>query len=608
MGISEVMYSYGLSVFSIALIFLLAYLQIKINKSDLRQWCILVLACSLITNVSIMIQIVNISIPESAIWYEAFSMIGMTIMPVCCFFAVACFIVPDFAFTKKHVFLFVIPIISVIATLTNNMHHLMFKTFSITIKDREYGILFYIMLINMCFTYLLTIISILKYLSNDLKKYKYQIILGFIFMVIPAVVMLLANIKILDMKSYVNGILQTLIAMIAIVILLKYQILTTILISLLSVLNSITDGFIVINRKGVILAYNNVFLKMFDLGKLNIQKLNIKELLEFKEFDTIENEDIDKIIEIKNYNDKIVFERSSDALELTLKYEGTPLTDRKNNNLFLISVIDVTAYSRNIQSIKLNKDALLSRERLASLGQMIGGIAHNLKTPIFSIAGAVEGLEDLVDEYRESISDDSVTIEDHKDIAKDMYNWTEKIEGYLSYMTDIITAIQLQISSGQGKITDQFTIMELIKYINILMKYELKQNLIDLEVNCKIDENTKIEGNINSLVQVLNNLISNSIQAYNQKDDEKKTIILDIYEKSNDIILDITDFAGGISEDVKNKLFKEMVTTKGKNGTGLGLFISYTSIKTGFGGNLCFTTKEGVGTVFKIIIPKQRDI
>ena len=171
-------------------------------------------------------------------------------------------------------------------------------------------------------------------------------------------------------------------------------------------------------------------------------------------------------------------------------------------------------------------------------------------------------------------------------------------------MTDIITAIQMQISSGNGKTTDEFTITELIKYINILMKYELKHNLIDLETNIKIDENTKIKGNINNLIQVLNNLISNAIQAYGKSED-KKVIILNIYQEKSNIILEIQDFAGGIPEDVKNKLFKEMVTTKGKNGTGLGLFISYTSIKTGFGGNLCFTTKEGEGTTFKIIIPKR---
>ena len=604
MGVSEVMYAYGLSVFSIVLIFLLVYLQLKINKSELRQWCILVLACSLITNVSIMFQIVNINNVDTNIWYEAFAMIGMTVMPICWFLAVACFIDNHFSFRKKHTFLFIIPVISIVATFTNDFHHLMFQNFSTNFVQREYGILFYIMFFNMCVTYFLTIVMFLRYLSKDIQKYKYQLGLSLAFIILPVAILLLGSLKMIDMKSYANGIMQSLIAIITIEILLKYQILTVIPVSLLSVLNTITDGFVIINKKGKIIAYNKIFLSLFDLGKLSIKGMNIKEIIEFKEFDTIEIEDIDKITAIDQYEKSIIFERSSSSLNLTLKYEGTPL-DKKKNNLFLITVIDITGYSKDIQNIKLNKDALLSRERLASLGQMIGGIAHNLKTPIFSIAGAIEGIEDLVKEYRESIADATVTIEDHQDIAKDMYEWTDKIQGYLSYMTDIITAIQMQISSGYGKINDSFTIKDLIKYINILMKYELKQNLIDLKINITMDEETKIYGNINNLVQVLNNLISNAIQAYSKKEVDK-IILLDIYEKKNDIYIEVTDFAGGISEEVKNKLFKEMVTTKGKNGTGLGLFISYTSIKTGFGGNLCFTSKAGEGTTFRIVIPKNR--
>ena len=602
MGISEVMYAYGLSVFSIVLVFLITYLQLKINKSELRQWCILVLACSLVTNISTMFQIVNITNEASSIWYEAFSVIGITMMPVCWLFAVCYFVDANFKFEKSHIFIFIIPIISVIATFTNDFHHLVFQKFSTDFGQREYGVLFYMMFADIVVKMIFVVYSILKYLSENVKKYKYQIALSFAFIIIPVVLLVLGNTRIMHIKSYANGILGSLIAIITIEILLRYQILTMIPISLINVLNTITDGFIVINKKGTIVAYNKVFLNLFDLGKLNIRKMNIRELLDFKEFDTLNEEDIDKVIGMKKYNDKLVFERTSEKLKLSLKYEATML-DKKVSTLFLISIVDITGYSKDIQSIKLNKDALLSRERLASLGQMIGGIAHNLKTPIFSIAGAIEGVEELVKEYEESISDDTVTVEDHKEIAKDMYGWTDKIQGYLSYMTDIITAIQMQTSAGYGKATDTFTIKELIKYINILMKYELKQNLITLEINTKIDEETVINGNINNLVQVLNNLISNSIQAYSENEKDKR-IILDISEKKNDIYLEVTDFAGGIPEEIKNKLFKEMVTTKGKNGTGLGLFISYTSIKTGFGGNLCFTTKTGEGTTFRIIIPK----
>lgn len=605
MGISEVMYAYGLSVFSIALIFLITYLQIKINISELRQWCILVLACSLVTNISIMFQIVNISNISSNIWYEAFSIIGISMLPVCCFFAVCYYLNEDFVFTNKHIIIFIIPIISVFATFTNDMHHLMFKQFSTSVMQREFGILYYFMIVDIIIKTIMVVFIILKHLAKNVKKYKTQLILSFAFMVIPAVILILGNLKLLDVKIYFNGIFLSMISIITIEILFRYQILTVIPISLINVLNTITDGFIVINKDGKIVSYNKTFINIFDLGKLKIKKMNIKELLDFKEFDTLSEEDIKKITSISKYSDIITFERNSDKLKLTLKYECSKL-DKKVSNLFVITVVDITGYSRDIRSIERNREAILGRERLASLGQMIGGIAHNLKTPIFSIAGAIEGIEDLVVEYKESISDENVTIQDHKEIAKDMFNWTEKIQGYLSYMTDIITAIQMQTSAEYSNETDSFSIKELLKYINILMKYELSQNLIKLEINIKIDENTLIYGNINSLIQVLNNLISNSIQAYSKKEDNKR-IILDIYENKNNIYIEITDFAGGIPEEIKNKLFKEMVTTKGKNGTGLGLFISYTSIKTGFGGNLCFTTKQGEGTTFRIIIPLKKN-
>ena len=58
-----------------------------------------------------------------------------------------------------------------------------------------------------------------------------------------------------------------------------------------------------------------------------------------------------------------------------------------------------------------------------------------------------------------------------------------------------------------------------------------------------------------------------------------------------------------MSKEVQNKLFKEMITTKGKNGTGLGLYMSYSTIKGKFNGNITFESKEGVGTTFTITIP-----
>ena len=111
----------------------------------------------------------------------------------------------------------------------------------------------------------------------------------------------------------------------------------------------------------------------------------------------------------------------------------------------------------------------------------------------------------------------------------------------------------------------------------------------------------EIKGNINSLVQVINNIISNAIQAYNGKTNKNIDFIIKV--KDNNLIFTIQDYGCGMPKKVQDKLFKEMITTKGKNGTGLGLFMSYSNIRAHFNGNISFESEEGKGTIFTISLP-----
>ena len=133
------------------------------------------------------------------------------------------------------------------------------------------------------------------------------------------------------------------------------------------------------------------------------------------------------------------------------------------------------------------------------------------------------------------------------------------------------------------------------------MKHELKNALIYLNIKLLTDENIQIEGDVNSLVQVINNMISNSIQSYNGE--PNKNIDMIVTKENNNLIISIQDYGSGIPKKVKDKLFKEMITTKGKNGTGLGLYMSYSTIKAHFNGDIKMESEEGKGTLLKIIIP-----
>ena len=324
-----------------------------------------------------------------------------------------------------------------------------------------------------------------------------------------------------------------------------------------------------------------------------------------EEFNGLDETTIIKALKaVVDSNETLIFEQEFPNIEKYLRIE---INSVKSDGVFIGALIlfkDLTQHHKDLEAIKSSQNMLIEKERLASLGQMIGGIAHNLKTPIFSISGASEGLTDLINEYKSSITDPTVTIQDHYAIAKDMEDWIEKIKNYTAYMSDVITAVRGQAVALTNDVDETFTIEELVKRVDILMKHELKSALVNLNISVQTDKTFEMRGNINSLVQVINNIISNAIQSYNGKPDQ--IIDFTVFKENRKIIITITDYGCGMSEEVQEKLFKEMITTKGKNGTGLGLFMSYSNIKAQFDGDLKFTSEEGKGTTFNLIIPIKK--
>ena len=122
----------------------------------------------------------------------------------------------------------------------------------------------------------------------------------------------------------------------------------------------------------------------------------------------------------------------------------------------------------HLNQIHNSQQTLMERERLASLGQLIGGIAHNLKTPIMSVSGAAEGIHDLSVELDKSIGNPVVTDEDFHAIAADIDSWSNKIQAHMAYMSEVITAVKGQAVAFSSTQTFPFTVEELFKQIDIL--------------------------------------------------------------------------------------------------------------------------------------------
>lgn len=600
------MHNFGLSFWLLVLSTLLTvvmfvYISCQKDRKQLHNVFCLNLFCSLIISVGVLCQAVcNYFFSIPSIWFENIIYIGTCFLPLTVFFTSLIFTNTKITFKKSYLLLLVIPILSLVVLWTNDLHHLFYIQYSSSFTDTIYGPYFYV---HSVYTYLLLIIGIGRLLIFSIRNagfFSKQSLLISIGLACPVIVNVLGSfLKLIPMTVFVTPISFSVSIICFALAIFKFDFLGIAPIALRKIADRVSDSYLVLNDDGNITDFNQTFLVTFKIKDISLRGQNFDEFCKSNKinYGKIKN----AIAKTKDSKKTVSFEFHARRIHKIFSVEVNTIYSDGVSLGTLILFKDITQHIEDMETIKNNQDILMERERLASLGQLIGGIAHNLKTPIMSISGAAEGLTDLVKEYDSSIDDPEVNSQDHHDIAKDMSEWIVKIKEYTEYMSDIITAVKGQAVTLSETENISFDIDELVKRVDILMKHELKNALIYMNVQMNAPKNTKINGDINSLVQVINNMISNAIQAYNGKTEQNIDLILN--KSDGNLIISVRDYGCGLPQKVQDKLFKEMITTKGKNGTGLGLYMSYSTIKAHFNGNITFESKEGEGTTFSIILP-----
>lgn len=594
-----------LLIFStILIILLLMYQHKKKSVQQLRRLFTFSLICVLIICVGVLVQsIFSTCFDINPIYFENFIYIGSCFLPVALFFTALSFKNTIIKFKKIYLLLFIVPITTLIVLFTNNLHHAFYVHYSENLNEMVYG---WYLNVHIIYTYGLMLLSVIIIIKSSFKisgffsKQSLLIILG---ISVPLITNILGTLKIIPMTVYITPISFAFTMLCFTFAIFKFNFLGVAPIALQTIVNRISDSYLVLDENFLITDFNTTFLKTFGLTASELREQNVINFLKtHKKYEMNVNKLQKALDKVKNSTETIVFEQHFKYLNKYFTIEINSIFNKEVSLGILILFKDITQHKLDMKALKDNQDILVERERLASLGQLIGGIAHNLKSPIMSISGATEGLTDLIKEYEESIVDKDVTVEDHLAIASDMKDWISKIKSYLEYMSDIITAVKGQAVALSEDTVDSFTVDELTKRVDILMKHELKKALITLNVKLEVDKSLVLHGNINGLVQVVNNMISNAIQAYNGKPNQDIDLI--ITQEKNNVIVSIKDYAGGLPEEVQEKLFKEMITTKGKDGTGIGLFMSYSNIRAHFNGDITYSTEKGKGTIFNIILPQ----
>ncbi len=578
------------------------YLVRTKSKNVLKKVFIVTISLLILWCIGLILQItLSERLGIKPIYFDYLTYISICFVPITIFFIGLIYANTKITFKKIYLLLFIEPIVTLLILWTNDIHHLLYVQYSTNISETVYGSYAIVHNIFSYITLLIGIIYLLKFSIKNTGVFSKQSMLVVIGISVPVVTNILGTFKIIPMSIYVTPITFTIAIICCAVSIFKFKFLGVNPIALQKIVDRISDSFVVLDDNNEIIDFNQTFLTTFKLKSTDVRGINIEDFIHKQSYD-IDVENLKAALaKVQDTDETISFEHTFKKVHKIFSIEINTISSERAYLGILILFKDITQHKEDMATIENNQNMLMERERLASLGQLIGGIAHNLKTPIMSISGAAEGLTDLVNELDNSIGNPVVNDDDYHDIAKDMREWLEKIRSYTEYMSDILTAVKGQAVKLSEEEEMSFTIGELFKRVNILMKHELKKSVTYLNISMLLDENISIHGNVNSLVQVINNMISNSIQAYAGKPEQQIDLIA--AKSDNNIIISIKDYGPGIPAKVKSKLFKEMITTKGKNGTGLGLYMSYSTIKAHFNGDITVASKPDEGTTFSIILP-----
>jgi len=269
-----------------------------------------------------------------------------------------------------------------------------------------------------------------------------------------------------------------------------------------------------------------------------------------------------------------------------------------------------TAY----QALKTTQAQLIQSEKMASLGELTAGIAHEIQNPLNFVNNFSEVSNEMIDEMHQDL--DKGDIGEAKIIATDLKHNLEKINHHGQRAADIVKGMlqHSQRGSGQKELTDINKLAD--EYLRLAYQgfrakdpRDSANKSFSATLQTYFDESI---GKINVVPQdigrVLLNLFNNAFYATNEKkqtaDENYKPLISVRTKKMNSHAeITITDNGSGIAASIKEKIFQPFFTTKPTGqGTGLGLSLSYDIIKA-HGGDITVATKPGEYTELVVVIP-----
>ncbi|MDB4904335.1 MAG: integral rane sensor signal transduction histidine kinase [Mucilaginibacter sp.] len=306
-----------------------------------------------------------------------------------------------------------------------------------------------------------------------------------------------------------------------------------------------------------------------------------------------------RVVEVEQLSEKTISQER----------EKQQIMAAQNKTLELQVAERTAALNQSLSNLKAAQTQLIQSEKMASLGELTAGIAHEIQNPLNFVNNFSEVNQEMIDELEGELT--SGNINEAIVIAADIKENEKKITHH-GKRADAIVKSMLEHSrsrSGQKEPTDLNVMAD--EYMRLAYHgLRAKDKSFNAELITHFDTGLpKISAVPQDIGQVMLNLFNNAFYAVNQKmkavgEDYKPEVIVTTYAENGQVVIKVRDNGVGIPDVIRDKIMQPFFTTKPTGeGTGLGLSLTYDMIVKGHGGSIIVDTNEGKGSEFIVKLP-----
>ena len=295
--------------------------------------------------------------------------------------------------------------------------------------------------------------------------------------------------------------------------------------------------------------------------------------------------------EIQNMRKEVLFlNREQNNLVRKLHKTNAQLTQKKK------------ALTQSLSDLKMAQAKLVESEKMASLGRLVAGFAHEINTPVGIALTASSSILESSQQIDRMLTQDEVEEEDLISALESIRDASKLVFSNLNRSADLVGSFKRTSIDQSFDNLSEYCLNDTIEDVLTSMRIKIKNATVKAVFNCH--ERIKLYGNPGDIFQVISNLFENSLLHGFENGKQNGEISIDVEKKENEVLIRYSDTGKGMASETVERIFEPFFTTlRARGGTGLGMYICHNIVTSRLNGRIECSSMQDKGTNFLITVP-----